>query len=60
MSEKIIDVLAIACIIIFILFVGLFIYIAYDFYNDYRCSTMPIQDFFNDSRCEKYWRYRDE
>lgn len=60
MNEKILNIMEITFIILCVAIMGLIIYGIYDFYNDYRCSTMPIQDFFNDSRCEKYWRYRDE
>lgn len=27
----------------------------YDFYNDYKCSTMPFDEMIQDHNCDKYW-----
>lgn len=60
MNEKVLKIMEISFIVLCIALMGLLIYGVYDFYNDYRCSNLPIQDFFKDKKCEKYWRLRDE
>ena len=47
-------------ILVVFLFACMFIYGMIDFYNDYRCSTMPLNDFLQDKTCRKYWGLRDE
>ena len=53
-----IELAAIFLIIILIAMVGFAIYEINDFYNDYRCSNLPLNEFFEDTKCEKYWKYR--
>ena len=59
-TDKKLEIVAYIVILIFFLFACLFIYEMVDFYNDYRCSTMPLSDFFQDKSCRKYWGLRDD
>lgn len=36
-------------------FLYLIISFMYDFYNDYKCSTMPFDEMIQDHNCDKYW-----
>ena len=58
--DKSMEILAYVFILVFFLITCLFIYEMVDFYNDYRCSTMPFSDFLQDNSCRKYWGLRDE
>ncbi len=58
--DKGMEILAYVFILVFFLITCLFIYEMVDFYNDYRCSTMPFSDFLQDNSCRKYWGLRDE
>lgn len=48
--------LIITGIMLLFLFAFIVIYEVNDFFNDYRCSHLPITEFLKDKKCEKYWR----
>lgn len=54
-------------VFIFRLIIGILIALAvvsilfiYDFYKDYKCSTMPFSEMVQDHSCDKYWRKNDK
>lgn len=59
LKNKLKVILITLSVLLALLVVGGIAYEIYDFMNDYRCSTMPINEFFQDNRCKKYWRYRE-
>ena len=49
-------VLIIISTILIMAILGLFIYGAYDFYNDYMCSTTYDVDWFFAHHCDRYFK----
>ena len=59
-TDKVMNVIIYVLLSFIFLFMCIFIYGMIDFYNDYRCSTMPLNEFLQDKTCRKYWGLRDE
>lgn len=56
MNNKLKNILLTILVLFFFAFICFIIYEVNDFINDYKCSTMPINEFFQEPKCEKYWR----
>ena len=48
----------IGVLMLHILGLCLAMYIVYDFYNDYKCSTMSIKEFVKNDKCKEYLKIK--
>jgi uncharacterized protein YxeA len=53
--EKMLSTLVIIVAILFIIFIGFFVYSTIEMLNDHYCYTLPIEEYRIDTKCKRYW-----